>query len=124
MIIPGTGYEFMRDINNQNSGDWQELYFYMNSGHTQTETFRQGFHGPYALWFTADATPANFDTTFWATLPNISGFVAQTARGRVIGARPATSALHFLPQLASDGATAPRNTGSARTPAGTTLARS
>ncbi|KAJ7899239.1 polysaccharide lyase family 4 protein [Mycena olivaceomarginata] len=90
MIIPGTGYEsssggpFMRDINNQNNGD-QELYFYMNSSHTQTEAFRQGFHGPYALWFTTGATPAIFDTTFWATLPNISAFVAQTARGRVIG---------------------------------------
>ncbi|KAJ7331393.1 Rhamnogalacturonase B, N-terminal-domain-containing protein [Mycena albidolilacea] len=66
MIIPGTGYEsssgdmFMRDINNQNSDD-QELYFYMNSGHTQTEAFRQGFHGPYVL-----------------CLP-------PTARGRVIG---------------------------------------
>ncbi|KAJ7319231.1 polysaccharide lyase family 4 protein [Mycena albidolilacea] len=90
MIIPGTGYEsssggpFMRDINNQNSGD-QELYFYMNSGHTDTEAFRQGFHGPYALWFTTGATPTTFDTTFWATLPSITGFVAQAGRGRVTG---------------------------------------
>jgi rhamnogalacturonan endolyase len=74
----------MRDINNQNSGD-QELYFYMNSGHTDTEAFRQGFHGPYALWFTTGATPTTFDTTFWATLPGITGFVTQAGRGRVTG---------------------------------------
>ncbi|CAE6486624.1 unnamed protein product [Rhizoctonia solani] len=45
MVIPGTGYEtssggsFFRDINNQGSTQ-QELYFYMNSGHTQTEANR------------------------------------------------------------------------------------
>ncbi|KAJ7273095.1 polysaccharide lyase family 4 protein [Mycena rebaudengoi] len=90
MIIPGTGYElssggpFMRDIDNQNGGD-QELYYYMNSGHTQTESYRQGFHGPYALWFTTSATPATFDTSFWASLGSISGYVAQAGRGRVTG---------------------------------------
>ncbi|KAJ7148954.1 polysaccharide lyase family 4 protein [Mycena crocata] len=90
MIIPGTGYEsssggpFMRDINVQTGGD-NELYFYMNSGHTNPEAFRQGFHGPYALWFTTGATPGAFDPSFWASLGSISGFVAQAARGRVTG---------------------------------------
>ncbi|KAJ7105834.1 rhamnogalacturonase B [Mycena epipterygia] len=90
MIIPGTGYEgssggpFMRDIDNQNGGD-QELYFYMNSGHTNTETDRQGFHGPYALWFTTGATPAIFDTSFWEGLNNWLGFVPVAGRGRVAG---------------------------------------
>ncbi|KAF8202700.1 rhamnogalacturonase B [Mycena galopus ATCC 62051] len=91
MIIPSTGYEsssggpFMRDINNQNGGD-QELCFYMNSGHTQTEAFRTGFHGPYALWFTTGAVPVAFDTSFWAALPvTAQGFVAQAGRGRVAG---------------------------------------
>ncbi|KAJ6514627.1 polysaccharide lyase family 4 protein [Mycena vulgaris] len=91
MIIPGTGYElssggpFMRDIDNQNGGD-QEVYFYMNSGHTEPEAYRQGFHGPYALWFTTGAAPsAALDTTFWATLGTISGFVVEAGRGRVTG---------------------------------------
>ncbi|KAJ7092339.1 polysaccharide lyase family 4 protein [Mycena belliarum] len=90
MIIPGTAYEgssggpFMRDINNQNGGD-QELYFYMNSGHTQTESYRQGFHGPYALWFTTGSTPSTFDYTFWEGLTGFLGFVPQSGRGRVSG---------------------------------------
>lgn len=33
------------DINNQ-GGAQQELYWYMNSGHEQTESFRTGFFGP------------------------------------------------------------------------------
>ncbi|KAJ6499473.1 galactose mutarotase-like domain-containing protein [Mycena vulgaris] len=86
-----TGYElssggpFMRDIDNQNGGD-QEVYFYMSSGHTEPEAYRQGFHGPYALWFTTGAAPsAALNTTFWATLGTISGFVAEAGRGRVTG---------------------------------------
>ncbi|RDB30350.1 putative rhamnogalacturonate lyase A [Hypsizygus marmoreus] len=90
MVIPGTGYEsssggpFMRDINNQ-GGDQQELYFYMNSGHTQTESYRMGLHGPYALWFTTGAAPsASIDTAFWAGL-SVTGFIPQASRGRVTG---------------------------------------
>jgi len=47
------GYEhsrpFLVDINNQGS-DQQELYFYMNSNHEQTETYRTGFFGPYVIF--------------------------------------------------------------------------
>ncbi|KAF8156936.1 rhamnogalacturonase B [Crassisporium funariophilum] len=90
MIIPGTGYEsasggpFMRDINNQ-GGDVQELYYYMNSGHTQTEANRMGLHGPYALWFTTGAAPsATLDTTFWEGLA-VNGLITKASRGRVTG---------------------------------------
>jgi rhamnogalacturonan endolyase len=90
MIIPGTGYEgssggpFFRDINNQ-GGSQQELYFYMNSGHTQTESYRQGLHGPYALWFTTGSAPsASYDLTFWDTVKP-SGYVAASGRGYVKG---------------------------------------
>jgi rhamnogalacturonan endolyase len=41
----------MRDINSQ-SGDDQELYWYMNSGHVRTEPWRFGLMGPYAMRFT------------------------------------------------------------------------
>ena len=57
MIMPGVAYEtssggpFMRDINSQ-SGDDQELYWYMNSGHVRTEPWRFGLMGPYAMRFT------------------------------------------------------------------------
>ncbi|KAL0958364.1 hypothetical protein HGRIS_000505 [Hohenbuehelia grisea] len=90
MIIPGTGYEgssggpFFRDINNQ-GGDQQELYFYMNSGHTQTEANRMGLHGPYALWFTTGSTPSTYSTAFWEGLGGIQGLVTQSQRGRLTG---------------------------------------
>lgn len=90
MIIPGTGYEassggpFMRDIDNQGTSQ-QELYFYMNSGHTQTESFRMGLHGPYALWFTTGSTPStDIDTSFWDGL-DVTGWVSEDDRGRVTG---------------------------------------
>ncbi|KAF9561420.1 rhamnogalacturonase B [Agrocybe pediades] len=89
MIIPDTGYEgssggpFFRDIDNQ-GGDQQELYFYMNSGHTQTESNRMGLHGPYALWFTTGGTPSTYDTTFWEGL-SVTGLVPKASRGRVTG---------------------------------------
>ncbi|VDC05294.1 unnamed protein product [Peniophora sp. CBMAI 1063] len=90
MVIPGTGYErssggpFFRDINNQGS-DQQELYFYMNSGHEQTEPFRTGLFGPYAMVFTTGSTPpGTLDTSFMETL-GLQGFVAASGRGKVTG---------------------------------------
>ncbi|KAK0204006.1 polysaccharide lyase family 4 protein, partial [Desarmillaria ectypa] len=101
MIIPGTGYEgssggpFMRDINNQGTSQ-QEFYFCEfyrpsigphadNSGHTQTESYRMGLHGPYALWFTTGSTPSSdIDTSFWGGL-NVKGWVSEDGRGRVKG---------------------------------------
>ncbi|KAK7040018.1 polysaccharide lyase family 4 protein [Favolaschia claudopus] len=91
MIVPGTGYEsssggpFFKDIDNQ-GGDQQELYFYMNSGHTNPDAFRQGLHGPYALWFTTGSTPsASIDLTFWGGLGTVSGLVLPAARGLISG---------------------------------------
>ncbi|KAL1743014.1 polysaccharide lyase family 4 protein [Schizophyllum fasciatum] len=91
MIIPGTGYEgssggpFFRDINNQGATQ-QELYFYMNSGHTQTESYRMGLHGPYALTFTTGSTPSgDIDTSFWEQIGDVQGLVPQSKRGRVTG---------------------------------------
>ena len=52
-----SGGPFFRDIENQ-SGDDQEIYNYMNSGHNQTESYRLNvLHGPYALVFTDGAPP-------------------------------------------------------------------
>ncbi|VDC05272.1 unnamed protein product [Peniophora sp. CBMAI 1063] len=90
MVIPGTGYErssggpFFRDINNQ-GGDQQELYFYMNSGHEQTESYRTGLFGPYAMVFTTGSTPSGtLDTSFMDSL-GLKGYVAASGRGKVSG---------------------------------------
>ena len=76
-------HRFFRDIDNQGSAQ-QELYFYMNSGHVQTESFRMGFHGPYALAFTSGGDAGLPDFSFYSSL-GLSGFVAQSGRGRVTG---------------------------------------
>ncbi|CAE6348446.1 unnamed protein product [Rhizoctonia solani] len=90
MVMPGNAYEtsgggpFFRDINNQGSSQ-QELYWYMNSGHMVTQSFRTGFFGPYAMVFTSGNAPsASLDTSFFANL-GIKGYVAASGRGTVKG---------------------------------------
>ncbi|CAE6424308.1 unnamed protein product [Rhizoctonia solani] len=90
MVIPGTGYEsssggpFFRDIDNQ-SGAQQEVYFYMNSGHAQTESYRMGLHGPYLLQFTTGAAPsADISLAFWDGM-GVTGWVPTSGRGYVKG---------------------------------------
>jgi rhamnogalacturonan endolyase len=78
-----SGGPFFRDIDNQGSSQ-QEIYFYMNSHHAQTEANRMGFHGPYALIFNKGSTAAlpNFD--FYSSL-SLSGYVPKSGRGTVSG---------------------------------------
>ncbi|KAG8718172.1 hypothetical protein FRC09_013068 [Ceratobasidium sp. 395] len=89
-VMPGNAYEtsgggpFFRDINNQGSAQ-QELYWYMNSGHMVTETFRTGFFGPYAMVFTSGSAPSSsLDTSFFSSL-GVKGYVAASGRGTVKG---------------------------------------
>ncbi|TFK27989.1 hypothetical protein FA15DRAFT_701371 [Coprinopsis marcescibilis] len=90
IVIPGVGYEsssggpFFRDINNQ-GGDQQELYLYMNSGHYQPDVKRIGFSGPYALVITNGSAPsADLDVSFFENL-NLQGYVRASQRGTVSG---------------------------------------
>ncbi|KAJ8519003.1 hypothetical protein ONZ45_g3996 [Pleurotus djamor] len=95
MIIPSVSYEsssggpFFRDINNQGSAQ-QELYWYMNSNHEQTESYRTGFFGPYAMAVTTGSAPsANLDTSFMDSL-GLQGYVAASGRGTVTGSYSGT----------------------------------
>ncbi|KAF7314310.1 Polysaccharide lyase family 4 protein [Mycena kentingensis (nom. inval.)] len=97
MIIPSVSYEtssggpFFRDINNQGSSQ-QELYWYMNSNHEQTEVYRTGFFGPYALAITTGAAPsATLNTTFMDSL-GLRGYVPASGRGTVTGSFSGTLA--------------------------------
>jgi len=88
MVISASGYEatsggpFFKDIDNQAGGD-QEIYFYMNSGHSKIEPDRMGLHGPYALCFTSGAAPsASLDMSFMSGL-GLRGWVSN--RGQVVG---------------------------------------
>ncbi|CAE6478720.1 unnamed protein product [Rhizoctonia solani] len=94
MVIPGNGYEtssggpFHRDIDNQNSPSddgAQEVYYYMNSNHEQTESYRTGFFGPYALVFTSGSAPSgSLDLSFFEDL-GLAGYVKSSGRGTVSG---------------------------------------
>ncbi|KAL1631986.1 hypothetical protein SLS56_004031 [Neofusicoccum ribis] len=90
MILQPLSYEgssggpFFRDINTNNAGDSTNLYFYMNSNHAQTESYRMGFHGPYQLQFSRSGIPTTFDASFFADL-GLSGYVATSGRGYVKG---------------------------------------
>ncbi|MEO7101549.1 MAG: rhamnogalacturonan lyase B N-terminal domain-containing protein, partial [Luteolibacter sp.] len=78
-----SGGPFFRDINSQTAGDTEEMYFYMYSGHAQTEPFRANqLHGPYALCFTAGPPPA-MPAMGWMGTLDLKGWVSQ--RGRVTG---------------------------------------
>ncbi|ORY10674.1 Rhamnogalacturonase B, N-terminal-domain-containing protein [Clohesyomyces aquaticus] len=81
-----SGGPFFRDINSNNAGDATNLYFYMNSGHVQTESYRMGLHGPYALSFSRSGVPSGhtMDTSFFADL-GVTGYVAASGRGTVSG---------------------------------------
>ncbi|MGW7159801.1 rhamnogalacturonan lyase B N-terminal domain-containing protein [Paenibacillus taichungensis] len=75
-----SGGPFFRDIQFQSGGD-TEVYNYMNSGHAQTENWRMGLHGPYALIFTTGATPSVPDFS-WMSGLNLTGWVS--SQGNVV----------------------------------------
>ncbi|PYH87404.1 hypothetical protein BO71DRAFT_454697 [Aspergillus ellipticus CBS 707.79] len=80
-----SGGPFHRDINSNNGGSYNALYWYMNSGHVQTESYRMGLHGPYSMYFSRSGTPStDIDTSFFADL-DIEGYVADSGRGTVTG---------------------------------------
>ncbi|BCS30440.1 putative rhamnogalacturonase B [Aspergillus puulaauensis] len=80
-----SGGPFFRDINTNNGGGYTALYWYMNSGHVQTESYRMGLHGPYSMYFSRSGTPGtDIDTSFFADL-DIKGYVAASGRGTVTG---------------------------------------
>lgn len=75
-----SGGPFFRDIQDQST----EVYNYMNSGHNQTERFRLGLHGYYALVFTDGAQPNQPDFSFMDKL-GFKGLIAPSQRGTVEG---------------------------------------
>lgn len=76
-----SGGPFFRDIQNQSGGN-TELYNYMNSGHNQTEAFRVGLSGPYALLLTTGSTPTLPDMS-WIKDMGLTGYIAPVDRGAV-----------------------------------------
>jgi rhamnogalacturonan endolyase len=79
----GSGGPFFKDIFFQGAGG-EELYNYMYSGHEQTEPYRSGLQGPYALEITNGSNPGPVDYSFMDSL-DISGWVPAAGRGDLLG---------------------------------------
>jgi rhamnogalacturonan endolyase len=80
-----SGGPFFKDIDFQTtSSSVTELYNYMESGHTQTDAYRPGLQGPYALQFTNGSAPASIDYSFIDGL-NLTGLVPASGRGNLVG---------------------------------------
>ncbi|RMZ72888.1 polysaccharide lyase family 4 [Pyrenophora seminiperda CCB06] len=119
-----SGGPFHRDINTNNGGASTSLTLYMNSGHVQTESYRMGLHGPYALSFSGSTVPsgaAALDTSFFKDLGGILGYVAPSGRGTVTGKATGVgsglqSVLHWFNGAAQYWAYADSTTGSFTSP--------
>jgi rhamnogalacturonan endolyase len=79
------GGPFFKDIDFQSTGASVELYNYLFSGHSQTETFRTGLYGPYALQITNGSAPTSPDYSFIDSSLALSGFVPASGRGTLVG---------------------------------------
>ncbi|KAI1809517.1 polysaccharide lyase family 4 protein [Poronia punctata] len=82
-----SGGPFFRDIESNNAGDETNLYWYMNSGHVQTEAYRTNvLHGPYVMVFSRSGVPklAEADLSFFSEL-DVEGYVPASSRGTVSG---------------------------------------
>ncbi len=80
-----SGGPFMKDIDFQTtSSQSTEVYNYMFSGHSQTENFRPGLQGPYALQFTTGGVPPALDYSFLEGV-GLTGWVAAAQRGSLSG---------------------------------------
>ncbi|KAH8898863.1 family 4 polysaccharide lyase [Thozetella sp. PMI_491] len=81
-----SGGPFFRDIDLNYGGSYHSVTYYMNSGHVQTESYRQGFHGPYVFAFTRSGVPkaSEFDVSFFENL-GLTGYTKTSGRGYVKG---------------------------------------
>jgi rhamnogalacturonan endolyase len=93
-----SGGPFFRDIESNNAGTATNLYFYMNSGHVQTEAFRTGLHGPYMMTFSRSGTPTvkGADLSWFQDL-GIQGYVPNSQRGSVAGRVSGINTSQFKP---------------------------
>ncbi|MCC4597909.1 polysaccharide lyase family protein [Xanthomonas campestris pv. phormiicola] len=82
-----SGGPFFKDIATQKTVVTHELYNYMFSNHTQTQAYRGGLHGVYALLFTDGSAPAAAltDLGFVDATLGLEGFLGNAGRGAVSG---------------------------------------
>ncbi|KAI1779152.1 polysaccharide lyase family 4 protein [Hypoxylon cercidicola] len=81
-----SGGPFFRDIDLNYGGNYHSVTYYMNSNHVQTESYRQGFHGPYVFSFSRSGIPraSDYDVSFFDDL-DLTGYTGASGRGHVSG---------------------------------------
>ncbi len=79
-----SGGPFFKDIDLQTTDGATELYNVIYSGHTQTEPYRYGMYGPYALQLNDGSAPVAPDYS-WMDELGIPNLLAASARGSVSG---------------------------------------
>lgn len=94
-VEKSSGGPFFRDIDINWTGDYNSLTYYMNSGHVQTEAYRQGFHGPYVFTMTRSGVPSasSYDVSFFDDIASyLTGYIPSSSRGYVAGKASGTDA--------------------------------
>lgn len=94
-VEKSSGGPFFRDIDINWTGSYNSLTYYMNSGHVQTEAYRQGFHGPYVFSMTRSGVPSasSYDVSFFDDISSyLTGYVPSSSRGYVVGKATGTDA--------------------------------
>ncbi|MGN6367724.1 MAG: rhamnogalacturonan lyase B N-terminal domain-containing protein [Phycisphaerae bacterium] len=79
-----SGGPFFKDIQFQTTSAATEIYNCLFTGHTQTEPYRQGLKGPYALQFTNGSAPTPPDYSWMENL-HLQGWIAAAQRGNLTG---------------------------------------
>ncbi|XDG05076.1 hypothetical protein ABKA04_004691 [Annulohypoxylon sp. FPYF3050] len=81
-----SGGPFFRDIDLNYGGSYHSVTYYMNSNHAQTESYRQGFHGPYVFSMSRSGVPkaSDYDVSFFDDL-GLTGYTGASGRGHVKG---------------------------------------
>jgi rhamnogalacturonan endolyase len=97
------GGPFFKDIDFQTTSNATELYNCLFTGHTQTEAYRQGLLGPYAMQFTDGSQPVTPDYA-WMEGAGIQGWVAAAQRGALAGTVSGVPAGHVATVALSNAA--------------------
>lgn len=80
----GSGGPFYRSLLNQGSATDQEITYIVNYAQAQTEAYRTGILNHYTLVVTSGEDPTTPDTSWFSNM-GLTGYVADSGRGRVAG---------------------------------------
>lgn len=81
----GSGGPFYRSLLNQGTSTDEEITYIVNYAEGQTEAYRMGILNHYTLVVTNGSAPSTSIDTSWFSSMGLTGYVADSGRGRVAG---------------------------------------